>query len=171
MNEPVAARPHMPGYGVQRADEGTGLLPWSWAVERLTASHDFWLATTWPDRRPHVMPVWGVWWRDALWFSCGLRSRKAQNLAHDERCVITTDDARNPVVVEGTAARVIDPDVIAEFNDAVNAKYETSYSPDFYDPAVNGVFRVEPAWAFGVAEDDFTGSPTRWSFTPRPPAS
>ena len=70
----------MPGYGVQPADEGTGLLPWSWAVERLTASHDYWLATTWPDGRPHVMPVWGVWWQDALWFSCGLRSRKARNI-------------------------------------------------------------------------------------------
>jgi hypothetical protein len=64
----------MPGYGMQRADEGTGLLPWSWAVERLTASHDYWLATTWLGKgSPHVMPVWGVWWEDALWFSSGLR--------------------------------------------------------------------------------------------------
>ena len=155
----------MPGYGVQPADEGTGLLPWSWAVERLAGSHDYWLATTWFGKgSPHVMPVWGVWWREALWFSCGLRSRKAQNLTNDPRCVLATDDARNPVVVEGTAGRVTDHDTIAAFNDAVNTKYETSYSVDFYDPAVNGVFRVEPTAAFGVAEADFTGSPTRWTF-------
>ena len=162
MSGSSARRPYMPGYGVQSATEGSGLLPWSWAVERLTASKDFWLATTWPDGRPHVMPVWGVWWHDALWFSCGLRSRKAQNVARDPRCVVTTDDARNPVVIEGTARQVLDQDTISGFNDAVNAKYETSYSVDFYDPVVNGVFRVEPVWAFGVAEDDFTGSPTRW---------
>ncbi len=48
----------------------------------------------------------------------------------------------------------------------MNAKYDTDYSVDFYDPSVNGVFRVEPAWAFGVAEDDFSGSPTRWDFAP-----
>lgn len=165
MTGPSAQRPYMPGYGVQRADEGLGLLPWSWAIERLTASHDYWLATTWPDGRPHVMPVWGVWWNDALWFSCGLRSRKAQNLARDSRCVLTTDDARNPVVVEGVAARVTDYDTIAGFNDAVNAKYETSYSADFYDPRINGVFRVEPTRAFGVTESDFTGSPTRWDLS------
>ncbi len=58
--------------------------------------------------------------------------------------------------------------MLAGFNDTVNAKYDTDYSVDFYDPSVNGVFRVEPIWAFGVAEDDFTGSPTRWDFsTPR----
>ena len=155
----------MPGYGVQNADEGTGLLPWSWALQRLTASHDYWLATTWPDARPHVMPVWGVWWQNALWFSSCLRSRKARNLDGNDRCVATTDDARNPVVVEGTAARVSAADAIAGFNDTVNAKYETDYSVDFYDPAVNGVFRLEPVWAFGVAEGDFTGSPTRWTFS------
>jgi Pyridoxamine 5'-phosphate oxidase len=165
MSAPIARRPHMPGYGVQPAHEGTGLLPWSSAVERLTASHDYWLATTWLGKgSPHVMPVWGVWWQDALWFSSGLRSRKARNIEHDERCVFTTDDARNPIVVEGTAARVTASAAIAGFNDTVNAKYETTYSVDFYDPAVNGVFRVEPIWAFGVTDGEFTGSPTRWTF-------
>ena len=41
--------------------------------------------------------------------------------------------------------------MIVGFNDTVNAKYETDYSVDFYDPAVNGVFRVEPA--LGVRRD------------------
>ena len=34
----------MPGYGTLPATEGGGLLPWSWAEERLIRSHDFWLA-------------------------------------------------------------------------------------------------------------------------------
>ena len=45
-DEPHASRPHMPGYGTQGPTEGTGLLPWSWATERLTRSHDYWVATT-----------------------------------------------------------------------------------------------------------------------------
>jgi len=36
----------MPGYGTLEPEEGTGLLPWSWAVERLTSSRNYWLATT-----------------------------------------------------------------------------------------------------------------------------
>ena len=160
--EPVADRPWMPGYGTLPAEEGTGLLPWSWAVERLQASHDFWLATAWPDGRPHVMPVWAVWWRDGLWFSSGLRSRKASNLARDPRCTVTTDDARNPVVLEGTADLVVDLELRQGFIDATNTKYETSYTVDFLDPAVNGTYRFTPEWAFGLVEDDFEGSPTRW---------
>src|SRR5687767_2835628 len=98
---PNATRPHMPGYGIQGPDEGSGLLPWSWAIERLTASHDYWVATVDRDGKPAVMPVWGAWLDDAVWFSSSPASRRARNLEHDARCVVTTDDALEPVVVEG----------------------------------------------------------------------
>jgi hypothetical protein len=45
-----------------------------------------------------------------------------------------------------------------------NAKYSTDYSIALLDPAVNATIRVRPRWAFGLAEGDFTGSPTRWTF-------
>lgn len=164
MDEPNAGRPHMPGYGVQGADEGTGLLPWSWAVERLTRSHDYWVATNWAGRPPHVMPVWGVWLEDAVWFSSGLRARKARNLAADARCTVTTDDAVDPVVLQGTVARVTEAPTMQAFIDAVNAKYDTSYGLDFLDPELTAVYRVDPTWAFGLVQADFGGSPTRWTF-------
>jgi hypothetical protein len=44
----------MPGYGIRPADEGTGLLPWSWAKRQLETSHNFWVVTLWPDGRPHA---------------------------------------------------------------------------------------------------------------------
>src|SRR5580704_19411496 len=100
---PSAVRPFMPGYGMLPAGEGTGLLPWSWAESRLRDSHDYWLATAWPDGRPHVMPVWAVWLDGCLWFSSGGRSRKARNLRARDSCVITTDQAREPVILEGRA--------------------------------------------------------------------
>lgn len=161
---PVADRPHMPGYGILGPHEGGGLLPWSWAEERMRRSHDYWVATVWPDGRPHVMPVWGVWHEDALWFSSSGRSRKARNLLADPRCTMTTDNALEPVVVEGVAAVVDDLDVIASFLDRMNDKYSTNYGLDFLDPAVNATFRVRPTWAFGLSENDFIGSPTRWRF-------
>jgi pyridoxamine 5'-phosphate oxidase-like protein len=154
----------MPGYGVREPDAGTGLLPWSWAVKRLEESHDYWVATTWPGRPPHVMPVWGVWRDGAIWFSSGLRSRKARNLARDARCTVTTDDALNPVVVQGMTSRVTDLTGVQAFVDAVNVKYDTDYGIDFFDPELNRVYRVEPTWAFGLLQDDFEGSPTRWTF-------
>jgi len=165
MGEPRADRPVMPGYGILPADQGSGLIAWPEAERRLTVAHDYWLATVRPDGRPHVMPVWGVWDDGRLWFSSGLRSRKARNLALDPRCTVTTDDARNPVVVEGQVTRATRPEVIAVFVAAMNAKYGAGMTTDFQDPAVNGTYAVTPVAAIAMTHDDFTGSPTRWRFS------
>jgi len=106
MGEPTASRPHMPGYGIVGPLEGKGLLSWEWAEERLVSSHDYWLATTRPAGSPHVMPVWGVWAQGAAWFSSSRESRKARNIAADPRVVLTTDNPRQPVVVEGVVEPV-----------------------------------------------------------------
>jgi hypothetical protein len=45
------SRPHMPDYGILDAYEGEGLLPWDWAAERLSVSHNYMVATTRPDGR------------------------------------------------------------------------------------------------------------------------
>ena len=124
--EPASSRPFMPGYGILPANEGSGLLPWEWAVERLERSHDYWLSTVRPDARPHAMPVWGVWMDQSLWFSSGGMSRKTRNLAANPWAVITTDNALEPVVVEGEALLVSPKDErsqVARFADAVNSKY------------------------------------------------
>lgn len=165
-DQPTATRPHMPGYGLLPADRGTGLLPWAWAEQRLRESHDYWVATVWPDGRPHVMPVWGMWLDASVWFSCSQGSRKTKNLLAHPTCVITTDRPREPVVVEGIAEVVVDRDRLAEVLAAENAKYATDFGPETLDPAVNSTFRVPPTWAFGLDEADFTGSPTRWDFPP-----
>src|SRR2546427_7283966 len=140
MAEPTASRPYMPGYGLLDAQQGSGLLPWSWAVERLEHSHDYWVATTRPDGRPHVMPVRGVW----------------------------MDNAYEPVVIEGEATLIDDRAPISAFVAALNRKYQTDYAVDFFNPTENACFRVPPTWAFGLTEADFTGTPTRWTFPPAP---
>ena len=161
---PAASRPYMPDYGILAAHEGSGLLPWSWAEERLRESRNFWIATRWPDGRSHVMPVWAVWDGDALSFSGGVHSRKVRNVLGDPRCSVTTEDAANPVVVEGVASKVDEVSLKQDFLDLVNEKYGTTYELDFLDPASTAVLRVVPTWAFGLREDDFSGSPTRWEF-------
>jgi hypothetical protein len=63
----------MPGYGLLPKDQGTGLLNWHEVERRLATSHDYWVARVWPDGRPHLMPVWGVWDGQAFWFSSSAR--------------------------------------------------------------------------------------------------
>jgi len=154
----------MPGYGLLPAGEGTGLLPWSWAEERLISSRHYWVVTVWPDGRPHAMPVWGLWHQGRFWFSSSKPSRKSRNLAAHPRCVVTTEDPANPVVVEGIAEPITDRADLELMLVLENRKYETAYGMDMLDPALNSAFRVRPLWAFALREDDFTGSPTRWEF-------
>ena len=168
MREPRSSRPHMPGYGTLGPGQGTGLLPWSWAVERLTSSRNYWLATITPGGGPHVMPVWAVWDADHLWFSSSLGSRKIRNLRADPRCTITTEHAAAPVVVEGVAEVVTDPVSLERLLALENAKYSTDYTIDMLDPTRNATVRVRPRWAFGLDSADFTGSPTRWVFQEEP---
>ena len=51
MTEPRPDRPHVPGYGILTSTDG--LLPWSWAVERLEAAN----ATTVLRARPRRWPL------------------------------------------------------------------------------------------------------------------
>lgn len=156
---PSASRPIMEGYGLLPADEGAGLLPWTWATERLGASRDYWLASVHPAGRPHVMPVWGVWVDDVLCFSTGAQTRKARNLAACADCTVTTENGAEPVIVEGVA-RILDR-VPAHFAEAYQKKY---------DWAIDGqpglIYAIAPRRVFGFIEapSDFAGSATRWEF-------
>ncbi|MEZ5408644.1 MAG: pyridoxamine 5'-phosphate oxidase family protein [Acidimicrobiales bacterium] len=168
--EPIASRPFMPGYGVVPADQGRGLLDWAWAERRLADAHEYWLATVrpaGPDQpapAPHLMPVWGVWLGGRLWLSTSPGSRKAANVRANAGVAVTTGDPLEPVVVEGTATVVADPALVEAFAEAMDAKYETDYGPDFY--AANVTVAVAPATVFALDADDFTDTPTRWRFGP-----
>src|SRR5260221_605697 len=99
LKPPKPTRPHMPGYGI--TTKKAGILPWKWAVDRLSKSKQYWIATTRSDGAPHVMVIWGLWFEGAFWFSTGRKSRKARNLAVNPRCVICSDNSAEAVIVEG----------------------------------------------------------------------
>ena len=163
MEIPRVSRPYMPGYGIAGADQGSGLLDWSWAAQRLTEARNYWVATVWPTGRPHLMPVWAMWDDSTLWFSSAVGSRKTKNLRADPNCVITTE-ASDPVIIEGQATMVTGPARLQRVIDLMNAKYATHIEVSFLDPAVNATFGVRPHRVFGMQDADFTGSPTRWIF-------
>jgi general stress protein 26 len=163
MEIPRVSRPYMPGYGIAGADQGSGLLDWSWAAQRLTEARNYWVATVWPTGRPHLMPVWAMWDDSTLWFSSAVGSRKTKNLRADPNCVITTE-ASDPVIIEGQATMVTGPARLQRVIDLMNAKYATHIEVGFLDPAVNATFGVRPHRVFGMQDADFTGSPTRWIF-------
>ena len=161
---PKITRPHMPGYGLPRTKKG--LLPWKWAEARLKKSHQFWIATTRPDRRPHVMVIWALWLDGKLYFSTGSKSVKARNLAANPNCVMCTDDSAEAVILEGVIKSERDGKKIREFLRLYGKKYKFDMS-GMADDLLNlkePVFYLRPKVAFGLWEKKFATSATRWLF-------
>jgi nitroimidazol reductase NimA-like FMN-containing flavoprotein (pyridoxamine 5'-phosphate oxidase superfamily) len=158
----------MPGYGIAGEKSGKGLLPWIWAKERLEQGRTYWLGTTGPGPKPHVMPVWGVWFDGAFFFSTGNESRKARNLALHSRCSIATeidfkkrptkDRIKDSVILEGAAERVTDSRIRQKFARIYHTKYAWDME-GFEEP----VYRVRPKVVFGFMAE-FTETATRWTF-------
>jgi nitroimidazol reductase NimA-like FMN-containing flavoprotein (pyridoxamine 5'-phosphate oxidase superfamily) len=162
---PKTTRPQMPGYGVPRSK--TGLLPWKWAEDRLSKSRQYWIATTRPDGRPHVMVIWALWLNGIVYFSTGKESRKAKNLAKNPHCVISTENAAEAVIVEGTIDAESDVERIREFIGRYEKKYKWKLGEmgeamlSLKDP----VYRLHPTVVFGFWEKKFSTSATRWIFS------
>src|SRR5713101_5027250 len=90
----------MPGYDMM-FEKGRRALPWTWARKRLSDSHNYWLITARPDKRPHAMPVWRAWLDDSFFFSTARRSRKARNLESFPNCVVCPEGGGEAVILEG----------------------------------------------------------------------
>jgi PPOX class probable F420-dependent enzyme len=155
--EPTATRPGFePGYGIHDAPDG--MLPWSWAVERLESGRNYWIGTARKDGRPHAAPVWGLWIDDAILFSTSPRSRKGRNLARDPRVVVHLESGDEVVIVEGEVERVRLGPAAA---DAYERKY--AFRPDPGSPD-SLWYAVRPRVAYAWLERDYPRTATRFAF-------
>jgi Pyridoxamine 5'-phosphate oxidase len=159
---PKSSRPHAPGYFPQ----GTrGLLPWSWAEQRLKKSHNYWVTTVRPDGSPHTMVVWGLWQDGRFLFSTGSTSRKARNLAENPRCIVCAEHAEEAVIVEG-CAEIADLVARRKFLASYTRKYDWDMSAmkDDILAMKEPVFAIDPRVVFGFWEEYFQEKSTRWKF-------
>ena len=162
-SRPKAARLQTPGYGFP---EGTkGVLPWSWAEQRLKKSHNYWITTVRPDGSPHTMVVWGLWQDGRFLFSTGSKSRKAKNLATNPKCIVCTQDAAEAVILEGVA-EIADVAARRKLIPIYQRKYDWDLSSMKEDmlSMKEPVFSVRPRVVFALWEEHFQEKSTRWQF-------
>lgn len=161
---PKTTRPHIPGYGLPKSKKG--LLPWKWAEDRLKKSRQYWIATTRPDGRPHVMVIWALWLNGGLYFSTGKDTVKARNLANNPNCTMCSDNAAEAVILEGAVQTEKSVEVIRDFI----SRYEKKYKWKLDDMAEgllslkDPTFCLRPRVAFGMWEKKFASTATRWLF-------
>ena len=137
--------------------------------------HTCWLATINPDGSPHVTGIGAGWVDGAFFFETGAGTRKGRNLARDERCSLSVSTQEFDLVVEGTAARITDPALVADIAERYAAdgwpcrvdESGVALRADFSAPSAGVppwfVYRlaVARATALHVAGE---GGATRWTF-------
>ena len=104
-------------------DDGLPPVEWDAVVELLAQrsapapdahnARTTWLTTINADGSPHVTAVGAMWVDGAFWFQTGSGTRKCRNVARDPRCSVALSVRDADVVVEGDAARVTDPSLVA----------------------------------------------------------
>lgn len=167
MLEPSRDRPEMPaGYGVPDAHDG--ILEWAVVEERLRSSLHFWMATTRPDGRPHVVPRWGVWVAGQFWYDGAVDTVHVKNLNANPECVLHLEDGRQAVIIEGLSQAAPPPGVElgGRLAAAMSDKYgQLGYAPEpeaWEGPDSGGLRVFTPVKA--LAWFEFPADVTRFRF-------
>lgn len=169
MDEVRTDRPEMPdGYGVPETTGG--LLDWSTVEAKLEAATEFWLATTRPDGRPHVVPRWGVWLDGTFCYDGSPMTRHVRNLAENPACALHLESGTDVVILEGSS-RPSAP-IGRDLGGRLSARFVHSYGdrgyappPDAWSDGHAGGMRIfTPRTGFAWA--DFPADVTRFHFAP-----
>ena len=109
-------------------------------MPRLTTERICWLATTRPDGRPHLSPIWFVWVDDRFWMCTAGRAVKARNVGVNPAVSVSLPDGTDPLVAEGHAVlhqRPFPTVVVTAFRDAVD--WDVEGDPEGYDTLIEVV--------------------------------
>jgi hypothetical protein len=162
----IAGRPEVPdGYGVT---EDGPYLPWADVEDWLLEATEYWLATTRPDGRPHVVPRWGVWLDDRFWYDGSPQTRHARNLRANPACALHLESGTTVTIIEGES-RPSEP-IQGDLGERLSAEYGRKYQrlgyapePDAWsDPAAGGMCVFTPTK--GLAWSKFPDDMTRYVF-------
>jgi len=100
----IVDRPIVPdGYGV--TEEGP-YLEWADVEDWLAEATEYWLASTWPDGRPHVVPRWGVWLDERFWYDGSPETRHARNLSINPACALHLESGTTVTIGKRLADRI-----------------------------------------------------------------
>lgn len=146
----------------------TRFLPWSVVKSDLEASIHYWLASTYPDGRPHVVPRWGLWLDSQFWYDGSPETRHALNLERNSACALHLESGKRAVIVSGHS-QPSDP-VGAPFGARLSHEFGRKYGPLGYnpppdswsDPTAGGLRRFVPINA--IAWTEFPLDLTKFEF-------
>ena len=158
MTDPVVEKPDIPPeYG-----NPTQRLEWTDVERKLESAGAYWIASTRPDGRPHVIPRDGMWIDGGLYYGGSPATVHHRNITHNPLVAVHIGDGQEAIIVEGAVEIEKPTEEMAErLSEESFAKY-----PQYgrLDPSVyiEGVSVLRPRRV--LAWTSFTENATRFRF-------
>lgn len=155
---PIVDKPQFPAdYGNPKER-----LAWTDVERRLVEEKVYWIASTRPDGRPHVVPRDGTWVEGGLYYGGSAETVHHKNVTRNPNVVVHIGDGQEAIIVEGAVAVEKPSDEMAQrLSDEMFAKYPQygRLDPSMY---AEGVSVLRPRRV--LAWTSFTENATRFRF-------
>ena len=110
------------------------------ARQRLDREQNIWIASVRPDGRPHLAPVWFVFFEDRLYIGTDQRSVKSSNMLQNPKVALALEGGDHPVICEGVARFLSQP-----YPEALLGVFMQKYEWDITtDDRYNQVIEISP---------------------------
>lgn len=121
MAEPIVEQMPLPSvYGSPKKR-----LKWEAVRKDLEEATTYWVSTTRPDGRPHVVPRDGIWLDDTWYYGGAKETVHNRNLLANPAAAMHIGDGIKAVIVEGTVATASPTlEIAQQLSDVTNQKYK-----------------------------------------------
>jgi hypothetical protein len=72
-------------------------------IEKLEKQQNLWFSSVRVDGRPHLVPVWFVWFEGKIYIGTEPESVKSRNIRRNPKVAVALEDGSKPVICEGKA--------------------------------------------------------------------
>lgn len=114
-------------------------------LDKFAQARCCWFASTRPDGRAHLAPIWHVWHRGAAYVVTKAGAVRTENIRHHPAVSLSLPDPMNVFVLEGVARFA--PEMEEELAPLFQAKYDWNIRTDSEYDTIIGVDPVKViAW-------------------------
>lgn len=103
-------------------------LEWAGVRGQLELAERYWIATTRPDGRPHVVPVDGIWMEELWYYGGSDKTVHQRAVSANPHVVMHLEDAMRAVIVEGEV-RVTEPSESLAARLVASSRKKYGYAP------------------------------------------
>lgn len=154
--EPIVGQLDLP------KDYGSPKKKLEWASVRtdLEEAPVYWVASTRPDGRPHVVPRDGIWLDDTWYYGGSPETVHNRNVEKNPSAVVHIGDGMKAIIVEGethfvkTSLEIAEK--LSEVNNVKYAHYGMTSTPETYTQGGTWALRAKRVIAWNVLFEDAT---------------